>query len=212
MEHTTSEIPSPGRAMAYRRRMEQRRQYLCEQLSAILRPNTAFVWEVGCGHGHFLTAYAQAHPETVCVGIDIMGDRIDRALRKRHRARLSNLHFLHADARLFLEAIPPGVALTRVFILFPDPWPKLRHHKHRILRADFLTQTARHANIETRLYFRTDFTPYFRDAQSIVTSHESWETTADPWPFEFSTVFQERAAHHDSLVARLRPETLPTIS
>jgi len=198
--------------MAYRQHMEQRRRDLCEQLSSILRPSTSFVWEIGCGHGHFLTAYAHAHPNSLCVGIDIMGDRIDRALRKRHRARLSNLHFLHADARLFLEAIPAGVSLGGIFILFPDPWPKLRHHKHRILKADFLAQTARHATPETRLYFRTDFTPYFHDAQSIVTSHDAWETAADSWPFEFSTVFQERAAHHDSLVARLRPKPSPTIS
>ena len=198
--------------MAYRQHMEQRRRDLREQLSSILRPNTSFVWEIGCGHGHFLTAYAHAHPNTLCVGIDIMGDRIDRALRKRHRARLNNLHFLHADARLFLEAIPAGVSLGGIFILFPDPWPKLRHHKHRLLKPDFLAQTARHATPETRLYFRTDFTPYFHDAQSIVTSHDAWETTADPWPFEFSTVFQERAAHHESLVARPRPKSSPAIS
>ena len=62
-----------------------------------------FTWEVGCGHGHYLTDYAAAHPAERCVGIDLLADRIVRANRKRDRAGRPNLHFLQAEARLFLS-------------------------------------------------------------------------------------------------------------
>lgn len=164
----------------------------------------SFVWEVGCGHGHFLTAYAAAHDEQPCIGVDIAGDRIARAGRKRDRAQLEHLHFLQGEARLFLEAIPPGVTLSTVFILFPDPWPKLRHHKHRILQPAFLSQLRAKTGDHTRLYFRTDFAPYFEEARSTLSEHEGWSLVEEPWPFESETVFQQRAETHYSLVAAPR--------
>ena len=80
--------------------------------------------EIGAGHGHFLTAYAAAHPERTCVGLDIIAERVERANRKKNRARLDNLHFLHASAEDFLASLPENVRFADVFVLFPDPWPK----------------------------------------------------------------------------------------
>lgn len=212
MEPTASALRLAARTADFRQRMEQRRHDLRQELDSILRSEAPFVWEIGCGHGHYLTAYAQAHPDVVCIGIDIMGERIERAQRKRDRARLDNLFFIHADARLFLEVVPARSAFSRLFILFPDPWPKVRHRKHRILKRDFLAAAARRASPDARLYFRTDYAPYFDEAQAMVMTHEAWETAAEPWPFEFSTVFQARAARHHSLIARRRRESLPAIS
>jgi tRNA (guanine-N7-)-methyltransferase len=204
MESHTSPTPPALRTEAYRERLEQRREELRQQLVRLLPPGRPFVWEVGCGHGHFLTAYAQAHSDKTCIGIDLMGERIARALRKRDRARLENLHFLQADARLFLEVLPAGLTFTRLFVLFPDPWPKVRHHKHRILKSDFLSAAAHYATPDARLYFRTDYAPYFEAAKSAVASHDSWQPVEEAWAFEFGTVFQERATQHQSLVARRR--------
>jgi tRNA (guanine-N7-)-methyltransferase len=184
--------------------MEQRRNNLHAHLAAILSPGTAFVWEIGCGHGHFLTAYAQAHPEKMCVGIDITNERIERANRKRDRARLPNLHFVRAEARLFIEVLTDGVKLSDIYLLFPDPWPKQRHHKHRIMQSDFLSAVARRAGEQSRLYFRTDFRPYFEDAHVVLDGHPDWSLAEEPWPFEHETVFQNRVASHYSLIARLR--------
>src|SRR5688500_15397996 len=96
---------SPALPLPYQAMMALRRATLVEQLSAILPGPANFVCEIGSGHGHFLTAYAQQHPDQVCVGLDIIGERVERATRKRTRARLDNLHFLHAEARLFLDAL-----------------------------------------------------------------------------------------------------------
>jgi tRNA (guanine-N7-)-methyltransferase len=182
--------------------MEQRRIELLGQLTRILPLNARFVWELGCGHGHFLTAYAQANPDALCVGIDIVKDRIDRATRKRDRARLQNLFFVRADAHLFLSTLPAGSLFSQLFMLFPDPWPKVRHHKHRVLQTEFLTAAARRAATDSQLCFRTDYGPYYKQASSLVRLHPDWRIMDEPWPFEFETVFQRRAAGYESFIAR----------
>lgn len=183
--------------------LEQRRADVRAQLDAIMPSGDAtFVWEIGSGHGHFLNAYAAAHPDQLCLGIDIVGERVERAVKKRDRAKLANLHFIHAEARLFLETLPDDARISTVFLLFPDPWPKLRHNKHRILQPSFLRAVASHAEPECPLYFRTDFTPYFDAARDALEVDPHWKLTQDPWPFEFQTVFQQRAASYHSLVAR----------
>lgn len=198
--------PSGTPKPAYTALISGRRLELQQRILPILEQKSTFVWEVGCGHGHFLTAYAQAHPEQICVGVDMASERIDRAERKRHRAKLANLHFIRGEATLFLQALPPAARLTRVFILFPDPWPKSRHHKHRILREDFLKSIATIATPDCQLHFRTDFQPYFADASETIRQSPDWQIPSPPvsWPFEYSTVFQNRAEHHDSFTAILR--------
>jgi tRNA (guanine-N7-)-methyltransferase len=150
--------------MPLEQHLEIRRQRL-EAIRLALEPVLArtrtFTWEVGSGHGHFLTAYAEAHPHETCVGIDLLTDRLERAEKKSHRARLDNLFWIRADASLFLEVLPPDVVIPRTWVLFPDPWPKKRHWKNRLLQPEFLDALARHAPAGGQLCFRTDHAPYF---------------------------------------------------
>lgn len=197
-------MENPARTAAYHALIEERRRALRKDLTRILPPGTMLTWEVGCGHGHFLAAYAQAHPDRLCVGIDIIGERIERAVRKRDRARLGNLHFLQADARLFLEEFPSSASLAEIFVLYPDPWPKLRHHKHRLIQPDFLNAAAARARNGCHLHFRTDYQPYYQSAVLTFEEHPRWRLIRADWPFEFETVFQQRAESYHSLTAELR--------
>ena len=196
----------------YREEIERRRNALHSQMAEIFARTTTFVMEVGCGHGHFLTAYAQAHPEQLCIGIDLVGERVERALRKRDRAKLENLFFIRAEARLFLETLPTSATFSQLFILFPDPWPKLRHQKHRIIQPEFLSAAAQRTIENGRLYFRTDSSMYLDYARRIMTQHPAWRLSDDVWPFEFCTVFQSRATSFDSLIARRLSPTASIIS
>jgi tRNA (guanine-N7-)-methyltransferase len=160
---------------------------------------------VGSGHGHFLAAYAREHPADRCIGIDIASERIARAERKRERGRLGNLHFVRAEAEDFLAACPERAVVARIFILFPDPWPKRRHHKNRVVNAPFLTAAAARCAKGAGLFFRTDHEPYFREVEAALRGHADWEVSAAPaWPFEEPTVFEKRARVHFSLEARRR--------
>ena len=187
---------------AYLVRMAERRESLRAEVARLLPPQSRFVWEIGCGHGHFLTAYAETHPAEHCVGIDINLDRVRRATKKRDRARLDHLHFVRAEARLFLEVLPPGAGFSAIYMLFPDPWPKKRHHKYRLLQADFLHEVAQRAGQGTPLFFRTDHAPYFAEVALLLREHPDWRSIGDqPWPFELATVFQQKAPSFQSLVA-----------
>ena len=178
-------------------------------LKASLQPSLSqqrdLTCEFGSGHGHFLTAYAHSHPGEFCVGVDILEDRITRAQRKRDRAELPNLHFLRAEATLFLNTLPAEVLIRRAFVLFPDPWPKTRHHKHRLIQTAFLTLLRSHAMAGAELFFRSDHAPAFENARALVSSHASWRISDRPWPFEFETVFQQRAPHYFSFCAEALP-------
>jgi tRNA (guanine-N7-)-methyltransferase len=202
---TTKMLPNSGLMRpAFAKLIADRREAVGAQLARILQPGASLVWEVGCGHGHFLTAYAAAHPQQLCIGVDIERDRIARAGKKRDRARLTNLHFLHSEARLFLEALPADAHVSHAFVLFPDPWPKLRHRKHRLMQPAFLTELSRHASADCVIYFRTDYFPYFEEVATAVRISPEWQLVDEPWPFEHQTVFQARAPQHHSLVARRR--------
>jgi len=194
-------VDNAARTAEHLARMAERRAALAVTVAAETPAQARLVWEIGCGHGHFLAAYAEAHPAELCIGIDVILERIGRAIRKKVRARLTNLHFIRADAQMFLDVLPAGTELAAIYVLFPDPWPKARHHKHRLLQPEFLGAIARRAGLGTRLYFRTDYDPYFTEVEAAVRAHPSWQVVDEPLPFEVPTVFQARAPSFRTLVA-----------
>lgn len=191
-------LPSTAHLALQRQRLAKLR----DTLDRMLEGKAFITLEIGSGHGHYLTAYASAHPSRFCLGIDIMSDRLLRSDRKRQRAGLTNLAFIQASADDLLAALPGNVLLEDIFVLFPDPWPKRRHCKNRLIQSEFLTQLAPRCAPGARLYFRTDFIPYFEAAFQIVTAHDLWNVqTSTAWPFELATVFQSRAETFQSLIA-----------
>ena len=181
---------------------ERRLAELRERLVPLFKSPLPVTLEVGSGHGHFLTAYAQAHPEKFCIGIDLLPDRLARSERKSTRAGLANIAWIRADVNLFIEALPPDTRLAEIFILFSDPWPKRRHWKNRVLQAEFLTKLAARAGERARVCFRTDHAPYFGHAIETLNAHADWQIDPmAPWPFELATVFQQRSVGYQSLVA-----------
>lgn len=162
----------------------------------------AITLEIGCGHGHYLTAYAGQHREAPCIGIDLVTKRIAKAKQKRDKRSLGNLHFLKAEVREFLDAWPPHLSMERVFVLFPDPWPKKRHTKNRILQTSFLDALSSHAGSGTPLHFRTDHEGAFAWGVEVIAAHPRWEIRDDvPWPFENPSFFQDLLGSGQSLTA-----------
>lgn len=182
--------------------VNRRRDALRAELAALLPAKAAIVLEIGSAHGHFLVRYAGEHPGKLCLGVDLRGERVDRAKRKAGRAKLPNCHFIRAEARELIECLPPGVTFAEVWVLFPDPWPKKRHHKNRLLQPGFFEFLAARTAPGARLYFRTDYGEYFHQVAAFLTGLQSWRhDPAAPWPMEHETVFQARAPSYQSLVA-----------
>lgn len=203
-EAAETDSVSPRRAAVEAERA-QRCSLLRDTLLAMhpsARSHACRVLEIGSGHGHFLEAFALAHPDKFCLGIDYCAERSRRAARKQERNPHGNLRFLRAEVWEFLEALPPGFGFDAVFVLFPDPWPKRRHRKYRLVSARFLTRLAQHTVPGARLYLRTDAPGYFAEARDAVEGHPAWHLAPDePWPFEQPTVFQAKARSFQSLVA-----------
>ena len=189
----------------HQQRVAERKSLLNAKLKSCLSGKPRIVLEIGCGHGHWLTDFAAANGELFCVGIDLIGNRIERANRKASRVGLDTVLFLKAEANEFLDQLPVGVGIESVFILFPDPWPKKRHWKNRIMNPGFLDKLSDRCLAGARLHFRTDHWEYFDWAANAVASVEKWNLLRDgPWPFERETVFQSKADSYQSLIVEKR--------
>ena len=184
--------------------IRRRREALAEACGQL--PAEALTLEFGCGHGHYLTAYAEAHPGEVCCGIDLVSRRIRKAKDKAHKRGLERLYFLKAEVREFLELLPPDRPLRRIFMLFPDPWPKARHHKNRMIQHALLDDVARRATADARFFFRTDHPGMFDWGREHFATNANWEIAPEePWPFERTSYFQDLMESWQSLVARRLP-------
>ena len=188
--------------------LENRRREVTAILETMVEAHPTITLELGCGHGHFLTAYAGVHTEEYCLGIDRQGNRITRSLRKQGHADLPNLRFVRAEVRQFLDCLPRGMRLARIFVLFPDPWPKRRHLKNRMLSPSMLEKLAQHAIPGTELFMRTDDFGYLEWVEANLSESLAWWIHPDPvWPFEWETVFQRKARSYRSLSAVIEDPT-----
>lgn len=129
---------------------------------AALFPNaTSFALEVGFGGGEHLSAIAELHPETGFIGCEPFANGVAKLLTAVDARKLTNVRVQPDDARDILQRLPDGM-LSTVFVLFPDPWPKLRHHKRRFIQPATLTQIARVLKRGGELRVATDHADYAR--------------------------------------------------
>lgn len=160
--------------------------------------------EIGCGHGHWLTAYSESNPEDACIGIDLITKRIDKSNKKKEKRALPYLFFFKTEAKEFLENFPDSLSFKRTVLLFPDPWPKKRHHKRRLIQHPFLDLLAARSVPNAELCFRTDHQDYFSWALDQINCIDSWHLDPEAaWPFEHETFFQNILPEYQTLIAKL---------
>jgi tRNA (guanine-N7-)-methyltransferase len=120
------------------------------------------IWlEIGFGAGGHLLWQAEANPQIGFMGCEPFLNGVFKAVRGVRQAGLRNVRLYDDDARQLLDWLPDG-CLGRVFVLFPDPWPKKRHHKRRLLRPGGLAKLARVMRPGAELRFATDIEDYAR--------------------------------------------------
>jgi len=147
-------------------------------------PDARDVWlEIGFGGGEHMAAQASMHPDVLVLGAEPFLNGVASALRHIDEAGLDNVRLREGDARQLLIDLPAG-CLTHVFILFPDPWPKTRHHKRRLIQTDVIAQLARTLKPGGRLRFATDWADYADWALAKLTSSADFRwcaERADDW-------------------------------
>jgi tRNA (guanine-N7-)-methyltransferase len=162
------------------------------------------ILEIGSGMGEATAQIAQASDEVGYVAVEMHQPGLAALILLILEKQLSNIKLIREDATYLLANFIADNSIDGIHLLFPDPWPKRRHHKNRLMQADFLSQIAAKAGQGLRLYFRTDDIDYFDAAKAAVMEHPAWQVLDAPWAFEYETVFQERAAGFHSLVACLK--------
>ena len=125
-----------------------------------LMPGARAVWlEIGFGGGEHMAGQAERSPDTLIIGVEPFLNGVASALRHVEERGLENVRIHQGDAREVAGRLPDG-CLDRVFVLFPDPWPKSRHHKRRIIQPEFLVELARLLKPGGGLRFATDWAEY----------------------------------------------------
>jgi tRNA (guanine-N7-)-methyltransferase len=136
------------------------------------------IWlEIGFGAGEHLAAQAEAQPDVGFVGCEVFENGIAKLLGEIERRQLDNIRLFTDDARVLIASLPPA-SVDRVFILFPDPWPKARHHKRRIVSRETLDQLSRIMTDAAELRLATDDRDYSSWMLEQVTSHPAFEWLA----------------------------------
>ena len=124
--------------------------------------------EVGCGKGTFMAAYCERHPELPFLALEKEAEIAYLAAgRVSRRPQISHARVVLGDAMIFFRDFLPVNCVKAFHVYFPDPWPKKRHHKHRIMRADFLDEVRRVATPDALFYFGTDHEEYNRETQEL---------------------------------------------
>lgn len=155
-----------------------------------LDPRAAFpeptreIWlEIGFGGGEHLAEQALLHPDIGIIGCEVFENGVAKLLALIERRRLANIRLFTDDARLLIAALAPA-SIGRVFILFPDPWPKHRHKKRRIVSAETLDGLAWIMTAGAELRLATDDSDYLAAMLELATGHPAFEWTArrpDDW-------------------------------
>jgi len=166
--------------------------------------------EIGFGGGEHLAWQARNNPEVGIIGVEIFVNGVASLLRAIESDGLGRVRICRSDALDLLPWLPDG-CLGRIFLLFPDPWPKARHHKRRIVRPDVLREWARLLRPGGELRIATDHPSYLtwvlaemaRSSAFVWTARHSRDWTRRPadWP---PTRYEEKA------MAEGRPATYLT--
>lgn len=156
------------------------------------------VLEIGFGGGEHLVAQASAHPDTRFIGVEPFVNGVASCLRHIEESGVQNVRLHMGDARDVVARLP-GASLDLCYILFPDPWPKARHHKRRLIQADFLDELARVLKPGAEVRFATDWAHYAawtleafsRDARFtwLAECADDWRK---PWPRHVTTRYEAK--------------------
>jgi tRNA (guanine-N7-)-methyltransferase len=162
--------------------------------------------DLGCGDGTFLMEMAREFPEREFLGVERLLGRVRKVCKKLTRRHLDNARVLRLDSRYVVEWLLPDAEVSRLHLLCPDPWPKLRHNRRRLVQAEFLDAVWRVLVPGGEFLFMTDHEEYFQWAAAKVVEFGKFEIeewTEDSF-FYPKTDFQQQWESEGKSMFRLR--------
>ena len=179
------------------------RRYFSESLEDI--------WlEIGFGGGEHLIWQAEHHPNVALIGAEPYVNGVVKLLARLEGAPVPNVRAYMDDARDILEALP-AESIGRLFILFPDPWPKTRHHKRRFIQMEMLDKFVRVMRPGAELRFASDDAGYVEWTLERLMAHpcfkwtasraSDWQTRPEDWP---TTRYEAKQLHGNPAFLRFQ--------
>lgn len=172
----------------------------------LLRAGRPLEIDLGCGDGGFLLEMARRHPEREFLGVERLLGRVRKVCRKITRAGLENARVLRLDSKYVVEWLLPSACVSRLHVMCPDPWPKVRHHRRRLIQEDFLRAVHRALSDDGEFLFMTDHEEYHEWALEKIASTGWFERL--PWNedtfFHAKTDFQRQWEAEGKVMHRQR--------
>jgi len=136
------------------------------------------ILEIGFGMGETTATIAQAHPENDYLGIEVHTPGVGSLLKQLADLNLKNVRIIRHDAVEVLQQMIASAALDGVHLFFPDPWPKKRHHKRRLVQAPFTALLATRMKSRAYLHAATDWEDYAQQMLQVLSAEPALENTA----------------------------------
>ncbi len=175
------------------------------------------VLEIGFGDGTFLAHLAEAHPDWNVLGAEVSLASVGRAFRRLRREGHHTARLYRGDAAFLLRDIVPAESLHRIYVNFPDPWPKKRHRDKRLLQAPFFQLAAARLEDGGTIHFTSDHAEYFAFALEEAATTGLFHTTLHPpTPASLTTKYarkwQAQAKHiQHAIFTRLAAPAAPIL-
>jgi tRNA (guanine-N7-)-methyltransferase len=138
----------------------------------VFKRSAACFLEIGFGSGHSLIAAAQHYPEHNFIGVETFKPGIGALLLQMEALQLNNIRIYYDDAVEVIEQCIPDASLQGIHIFFPDPWPKSRHHKRRLVQAEFIKKVVNKLQKKGHLHLATDWEDYAKQMMRVLTAEE----------------------------------------
>lgn len=136
--------------------------------------------ELGSGDGSFIAQYAKANPAKNFIGVERLLGRLRKIDRKGQRAGLTNLRLLRIEAAYFLEYLLPPRSIHALHLYFPDPWPKRKHRKNRLVNERFPDLAKRVLVAGGEVFLRTDHVEYFSQMREVFAARQDFAEMETP--------------------------------
>ena len=154
--------------------------------------NAPLVIEIGSGMGETTVEIAKGHPETDFIAIEVHGPGVGSLLNRIEAEKLANLRVVRHDAVEVLERMVPDGALAAIHLFFPDPWPKKRHHKRRLVQPAFASLVAGKLRGGGIVHAATDWPDYAEQIAAVFSANSSFVKSEGGFASRPATKFEKR--------------------
>jgi tRNA (guanine-N7-)-methyltransferase len=150
------------------------------ELAALFPQPRPLEVELGCGDASFIVEYARRHPQRNFIGVERLLGRLQKLDRKGRRAGLSHLRGIRIESAYFLQYLLPRASTTALHIYFPDPWPKKKHHRHRLINEQFPALARAVLVPGGQIFLRTDDQEYFTQMTEVFAAAKEFASVETP--------------------------------